>query len=410
MNVGAVKLMQTQSAVAFFTIASRNYISHVRVWRQSLAEFHPGSRVILVLVDEPFDDDHGLADTEVVLARDILGDQFDDMALRYDVLELNTAVKAESFRYIFDRCAEDRIVYLDPDTVLYARLDTLVEPLERGASAVVTPHVLQPLADERRPNDLDLLRSGTFNLGFLALRISDEALSFLDWWSKRLRFQCFSAVGEGLFTDQKWCDLLPSFVPSFAVSRQPGANVAYWNVHHRPISRDKDGRWLAAGEPLLFFHYSGFSVENPGIVSRHQDRLTWNDLGPAQELFLDYQRRLMEQGWAGTHQLPYAYDKLNDVSLSTPIRRLYARLYPEGLSPAAVAGLNIERLCRAPEALIPQFRGLEISALAAQLFAMRPDLQSKFAVRTPWGRWRFRRWLRRHAVREYRIPNRLFAK
>jgi hypothetical protein len=403
--------MENSGSAAFFTIASRNYVSHYRAWRESVAEHHPNCRVFLVLVDEPFDDSLELGDTHVLLARDIFGREFDDMALRYDVLELNTAVKAKSFCHIFDRYGFDRVVYFDPDTVLYASVDPILAPLTTGASGVVTPHVLEPLSDDFLPNDADLLRSGTFNLGFLGLSACDETFRFLDWWAQRLRFQCLSAVSEGLFTDQKWCDLLPSFMPSLAIVRHTGANVAYWNVHQRPISHGPNGELVAGAEPLLFFHYSGFSVEDPTIVSRHQDRLTWNDLGAvAKELFLDYKRRLLAHGWADTRHLPYAYSTLNDVPLSLPIRRLYARLYPDGLAADAIAALDVETICISRESLTPQLRGLGVSSLAAQLFSMRPDIQARYAIRTPWGRWRFQRWLKRHAAKEYQIPTQLLAK
>jgi hypothetical protein len=407
------KNMANSDSPAFFTIASRNYIAHYRVWRQSIARFHPEARIVLVLVDEPMDGDDLSVDDEVILARDIVGSDFVDMAVRYDVMELNTAVKARSFRYIFDQLKAEQVVYLDPDIVLYAPLDCVLEPFARGASAIVTPHVLQPLLDEFCPNDTHLLLSGTFNLGFLALAACPETFAFLDWWSKRLRFQCLSAVSDGLFTDQKWCDLLPSFMPALAIDRHAGANVAYWNLHQRPISRAANGDWSAAGERLLFFHYSGFSVEDPTIVSRHQNRLKWSDLGPAQELFLDYQRRLTGQKWDKVHRATYAYGALNGVPLSSPIRRLYGRLYPNGLGSQAIAELNVTKLCTAPAADWRRFRGLPINALAAQILSMRPDVQARFsklAIRMPWGWWRYRRWLRRHAAKEYRIPTQLIAK
>lgn len=400
--------MQNENSATFFTIISRNYVAHFNAWRRSVARNHPESRVFLILVDEPFEPTVEVEPCDVILAKDVLGDDFMDMAVRYDVLELNTAVKASSFLYIFEKYGPDNLVYLDPDIILYNSINEVLEPLSRGASAVSTPHVFKPLLDDLLPNDIHFLRSGTFNLGFLALARTDEALAFLKWWAARLRFQCFSATAEGLFTDQKWCDLLPSFMPSLAISRHPGANVAYWNVQQRPISRARGGGWQAGGQPLLFFHFSGFSVQDPTIVSRHQNRVSWDDLGPGKQLFLDYRKDLLDRGWEQTKALPYAYAALNGIPLSTPIRRLYARHYPQGLDSKSIAVLNVERLCTGPDRSTPHLWGM--SALAAQLLSMRPDIQAKFSVRTPWGRWRFRRWMQRHAAREYNIPKHLVLK
>ena len=402
--------MQKTPVVAFFTIISRNYVSYYKAWRESVAKHHPEVKVFLILVDEPFDDYLRPDTVELIQAQEILGQDFEDMAVRYDVLEMNTAVKAESFRYIFEKYLPDHLVYFDPDIVLYSSIDDILKILSDGASAAVTPHVLEPLLDDRLPNDLHLLRSGTFNLGFLALARTAETDAFLSWWARRLRFQSYSAVTEGLFTDQKWCDLLPSFVQSLAIVRHPGANVAYWNVEQRPVSRSHDGAWLAGGRPLLFFHFSGFSIADPTIVSRHQDRVTWEDLGPAQSLFQQYKDRLLSFGWEDTRDISYAFGSLNGVPLSAPIRRLYARLFPKGLDPASIATLDVEEMCTKRDESVPHLGGVHISALAVQLFSMRPDIQAKFSIRTPWGRWRFRRWLRRHAAREYSIPKRLVRK
>ena len=66
-----------------------------------------------------------------------------------------------------------------------------------------------------------------------------------------------------MFTDQRWVDFVPSFFDHY-ILKDPGYNVAYWNLHGR--ARDAptaiDISWTAS--PLRFFHFSGFDSGSPG--------------------------------------------------------------------------------------------------------------------------------------------------
>ena len=92
----------------------------------------------------------------------------------------------------------------------------------------------------------------------------------MDWWCKQLYDQCRVALADGVFVDQKWMDLVLSCVESSVLLRHPGYNVAYWNLPHRKISRDGAGQYLVNGEPLRFFHFSGFDPKLPSLISKHQ--------------------------------------------------------------------------------------------------------------------------------------------
>src|SRR4029079_5557309 len=111
------------------------------------------------------------------------------------------------------------------------------------------------------------LWSGMFNLGFVC--VSDDALPFLDWWHERTRVDAVNDPRDGLFTDQRWVDFVPSLFPHF-VHRARGCNVAYWNLFERPIGRALDGSLTAGGEPLAVFNFSGYDPERPHTLSKHQ--------------------------------------------------------------------------------------------------------------------------------------------
>ena len=71
-----------------------------------------------------------------------------------------------------------------------------------------------------------------------------------------------------MFTDQRWVDFVPSFFDHH-ILKDPGYNVAYWNLHGREVFSDGD-RYLVDGEPLRFFHFSGFDARKPWLLSKHQ--------------------------------------------------------------------------------------------------------------------------------------------
>ncbi|HWJ70436.1 MAG TPA: hypothetical protein VNS79_10355 [Sphingobium sp.] len=345
---------------------------------------------------------------EAVAVHDLSIENFADMAFRYDVMELNTAVKPFMFRWLLEQQGYDRAIYLDPDIFVYRPLAEVEALLDGGASAVLTPHILRPLEDGLKPDDHDILKSGVYNLGFAAMTRAPEALDFLAWWGRRLSFQCYSDLPSNLFTDQRWCDFAPSFMPNLALLRHPGYNIAYWNLAQRTVETGEDGHAYVNGEPLVFFHFSGLRFEESKLVSKHQDRLTWADLGGAQRLFADYRQALMDNGWADCRKLTYAYDDVDGIRLTGPIRGLYRKRYPRH-APAdgKLDGEFIVRMCNQRVKLPAAPGHVAVTQLMMHLHESRPDLQAAFNLATRDGVLAFLRWFEHTPGKEYGLDPRL---
>ena len=56
--------------------------------------------------------------------------------------------------------------------------------------------------------------------------------------------------------DQKWCNLVPCFFDGVVILRDPGYNVASWNLSHRKMRFDAEGLALINGHPLRFYHFT----------------------------------------------------------------------------------------------------------------------------------------------------------
>jgi hypothetical protein len=313
--------------IAFFTIIARNYLPQARVLMRSVAARHPEVDRIVVVVD---DDGQRQGDNFETLAAERLGiDSFDDMTVRYDVLELSTAVKPFVFRSLLRRPGLDHIVYLDPDIELFGRLDSALALLEAGAPIVLTPHTTAPVPGPGLPNDHSFLQCGVFNLGFIALRRGEASERWLGWWGEQLLTRSVVDFANNLFTDQRWCDLAPCYVDGLAVLRDPGFNVAYWNIEQRPLGRNADGHWTAGGSPLGFFHFSGFDPARPEQVSRHQTRLSDAVARELQPLLQHYSEGLRCSGWPEAGQTRYGHDHIDDEGrLGALLRRFYRMRWP----------------------------------------------------------------------------------
>lgn len=372
---------------------------------QSVRDANPNYRRYLFLVDKK-NPSISCGDLfEVIEAEELHIDSFADMAVRYNVMELNTAVKPFAIEWLFDNTDAQDVVYLDPDIFVYRPLTELETALEKGAAVVVTPHVTKPLEDGKLPNDYHMLQSGVFNLGFIAVRRSEEAREFVRWWGRRLKTHGYSDVASSLFTDQKWIDLAPCFVKNLFVLRSHAYNVAYWNLMQRPVTVAR-GKLVYADGPLAFFHFSGLEKSKPTVVSKHQNRLKWKDIQIYQDLFKSYRSALRKNGWGTYGNSPYAYDQINGLKLSIVIRGLYRELYPEALSGVDVDDSFLSMMCNAP-AGIPLDREGRITKLMHWVYRQRPDLQAVFALNLVEGIHAYRNWFEFSASREYGLEDRL---
>jgi hypothetical protein len=339
-----------------FTIVSRNYAAQAATLMDSLAAADPAARRVVAATDGPIP---RLASRAEVISAADLGAPLSAMSVYYDALELNTAVKPFVFRALLTRPGVESVTYLDPDIFVFRPLDAVREGLA-AAELVLTPHVTRPLLGEAAPNDVDILRSGVYNLGFASMRRTAKTLQLLDWWAERCRYDCRVDLAKGLFTDQKWMDLAPGLVDAVHLIRDPGLNLAYWNLEGRSLFKGAEG-WTVDGRPLVFFHFSGFDPNRPKTLSRHQNRVAVEPGSPLAELLAEFAQALLRNGHDETAAIPYAYNRFADGRPVTPAMRRAALAaarrgwdFSEGLSAATSAWFD----AAAPEAAAAGLPGL----------------------------------------------------
>ncbi len=273
-----------------FTICSINYLAQARTLGESLRQTNPDYQYVIGLVDKlgdanlPADlmPDYPLIEVDKIGIPD-----FAAMCDRYDITELNTAVKPFYIDFLYKTYLDaTEVIYFDPDIIVFQPLRDLNEAL-KTYSIVLTPHTCSPTPDWERPNEQHHLNTGIFNLGFIGLRNDTTARQFVDWWKARLVYECRIDLCAGLFVDQQWVNFAPVYHDNVLIDHHLGYNMAYWNLHERYSSQNDGGEWQVSNrpepteagtsEPLLFFHFSGYNPNKPDEISKYQTRYGFAD-------------------------------------------------------------------------------------------------------------------------------------
>jgi glycosyltransferase involved in cell wall biosynthesis len=311
---------------AIFTIASKNYLAYARVFCRSVEKFEPDVQRFVLLVDridgafDPAQEPFTLVQIEDLDNIPNPGHLF----FKYTVLELSTAVKPYFINYLIHHYGFSKVLYFDPDILVCEPLDRLWQLLD-AHSMVLIPHITTPYEDNLKPTEIDINLAGIYNLGFLAVSDTPPTRTFLDWWQKRLYHYCTVEPEKGLFTDQRWVNFAPVMFDGVFILRDPSYNLAYWNLHScAPGFSWRDGKPYLYDQPVVFFHFSGFAVENIEIISRHQNRFTLADLPQLRPLFEHYRNRLLVEGHPQARKWNYAFDFFdNGIPIPPAAKTIY---------------------------------------------------------------------------------------
>jgi hypothetical protein len=303
-----------------FTSATFAYLDRVRVLGETLRRRHPHWTLWLVLPDrEPPGFTHDF--TNEIFNHVVRLDELGIAAtaawiFEHDVIELSTAVKGAMLCHLLDAGAE-KIIYLDPDIAVFDTLQPVVDLLDHH-DIILTPHQVTPEETLAAISEAEItsLKYGIFNLGFLAVAARTEGRRFARWWRDRLLHFCFDDLAGGLFTDQRWCDHVPGLFDRVHILRDPGYNVASWNLNQRALAMQPDGSLHAAGHRLRFFHFTKITTAGARMLEH-------NAGGRIEvfELIAWYRARLAAHHVTGLPPGWWAYATYDDGSPIAPAHR-----------------------------------------------------------------------------------------
>jgi len=182
------------------------------------------------------------------------------------------------------------IIYFDPDIMVFSKFVEMDDNLTKY-NVILTPHFTTPIEDDLLPTEKHVFNTGVFNLGFVAMRRSAETARLLQWWMKKLRYECILDLTRGYFVDQLWMNLAPAYFDKVLIEKAPGYNTAHWNLHERTISY-KDEKYFVNDQPLVFYHFSHFSLKKPEHIASFHTRYSFASRPDIVPLFEAYKSNL----------------------------------------------------------------------------------------------------------------------
>ena len=309
--------------ITICTIASSNYLAHVKVLTDSFLKYNKNGQVFVLLVDTIQNDFEPTKEKfKLITLKELEIPNLESFCFKYNIVELNTAVKARFLECLLTRFNLRKLIYFDPDILITNNLSNLWKLLEKN-SIIITPHITSSIDDGKKPSEHDIIKAGNYNLGFLAISNTKTTQSFLQWWKAKLYDFCLMEPDKGYHVDQKWIDLVPSMFDGVYVLRHPGFNVAYWNLSERKIEIKNENIFVNS-KPLYFFHFSGFSPENIESISKHQNRHDLKNLKHLKPLFEHYRNLLIKNEYLKFKKSKYRYDYFsNGIKIPDIARRIY---------------------------------------------------------------------------------------
>ncbi len=316
---------------AAYTIITANYLAHAETLAETLAQHNPGLQLYVLIVDLPDDLEHQQFQHFKLIYLRELGEAelIEQMSFYYSPAEFCWSLRGFMHEYMQNQTQHDTWLFLDSDMMVSGSFEPIFAQLDH-CSILLNPHFQKTgYLPAGSWIELEVLRAGKFNGGFLGLRRSIVTTQFITWFKARLeRFAFDEPYFEEirfLHGDQLWLDFVPIHFPEVELLRHPGANLAHWNLFERDVVLHPDGRVSVDGQPLLFTHFSGWSIDEPELVSRHSPHYEnppnipgWEEKGR------EYRDRLLNNGYAEKITSSYGFARFNDgQEITYDQRRLY---------------------------------------------------------------------------------------
>ncbi len=231
---------------------------------RSLRRFDPGCRIsvlcltpacerVLARLNEPGVTLARLADFERDNP-DLLAIK-DSRCTRDYYFTLSGCVVASALR---DAGPNEVVTYVDADLMFYANPAPIFDAIA-NASVGLVGHRFHWWTKR-------LEKYGRFNVGWVSFRSDATGREAAHWWRGRCIEWCHGYPDRDRFADQKYLEHIFEKFPNVIEVTHPGANVGPWNICRHPIAKGPDGRFaIAAGFPLIFFHFSGLREIAPDV-------------------------------------------------------------------------------------------------------------------------------------------------
>ncbi|MFQ5964295.1 MAG: glycosyltransferase [Candidatus Scalinduaceae bacterium] len=415
LKVLPIQMNLLKSKLVACTIVSKNYLSYAITLGRSFKSHNPNFDFRILLCDLLEDKEdirlslnlqqEGLLLIPIYEIKNYIEiPDLEAMLFKYTIIEINTAIKPFFLEYLL-RSGYEKVIYFDPDVFIMNDINE-IEKLLDGYNIILTPHILENIPDDaKKPSNLDILNAGVYNLGFIAIKDSEETKRSLKWWQEKLIDGCFMDVEKGFHVDQKWIDFLPVLFKNVYIQNKKTYNMAYWNLHEREIIF-RDGNWYVGDEHILFFHFSGFVIGNLDKISKHQNRFCLKNFPHLKELFKLYRNELLKNDLINIGNKQYYFEKLPGTTIKIPdfMRQMHKQILSKIDNPWNPD--SVMDICNfVNKEVYPP-----ITRLLFSMYNSRNDLQRIFPLieSLPDNREKFYKWVWESGKKEYDLSRIFF--
>lgn len=317
--------MTGSSNATWVTAAACNYLPQVRVLASSFSAHHPGRRMKVLITDTPPTGVDMSAEPYDVLYSNDVGIP-SSWLMTHTRKELGAAGKPGIMLHALAH-GSDSVIYVDPDSIILAPMLDVEEMVARH-SITVSPHLLGPLdADDATGRFIEdrILEAGIYNGGMIGATGREEARAFLEWWTHVLGYGCNHDLASAQHFDQRWLEMLPSFVVNWGRFTDPGLNVSFWRI---PEDELLSGNAAIDPRTSRHIHFSGFVPERPdNLVFYFPELLTVDDVPALAPAYREYATALERAGRSEWRSVPYGFGYFEDGEPIPDVgRQVYAQM------------------------------------------------------------------------------------
>ncbi|MEZ0539175.1 hypothetical protein [Fibrella arboris] len=230
------------------------------------------------------------------------------LSQRYTPTEFRAACKPAFVQAAYQQAGTEGLLYADPSAFVYHSLDALFAQLAHH-SVLLNPHWLKTPADEQQPDEKHLQNVGLYSSGLLGFGPHADTETMLRWWQSRTADRAHINFCAGECLDQLWLMHVPTLFNAAGIVKDPGVQVALWNLSERPLANAPSG-WQVitngSSAPLLTADFLGLLHPHEGLFQR-QTRLQINKRPDVGTLLSAYQTALNANQQAALLATPPAY-------------------------------------------------------------------------------------------------------
>lgn len=386
-------------------VAAADDLPAIRVLRAALDRHHPEVLLTVAALPGSYASLHAISGVEAVPIADLAAGLLDD------VVDLPVALaKTLAGPLLLERALRDEVpstLLLAADCDVRAPLTAIERALDRSDVVALTRFDGRLPADGARPDADDLLAAGEVDDTTVAVRSGPAAESCVGWWLDVV-LAAVTRDGHAAIAPPNLLSTAARAWPGVEVLVDGGCGFSAWNAHERRLTRDSDGRLLAAGRGLQLVRFAGFRPDRPWWLSDEASRVRVLDDPLRAQLCRERAAALLDAGWVSPGQRGSSGDGLTPLQRDPRVQRM--------LRAAARAGERIGA-CNEPGGEVPLLTWLAASGPAGaaagvnryshDVWVGRVDVRAAFPDLDGPDGVRFAAWLWDHGRDEAQLDERL---